>query len=795
MKENLYDELYTEQEEQVDYKALFFKYLIHWKWFVASIVVCLIGGWIYLHYTTPVYSITGSVIIKDNKKNNSVSTGLADLEDLGFYSSTNNFDNEVEVLHSRTLLKKVVEELDLYINYRTRENLRPVELYKDTPVKVWLTPEEAEKLPNGAAVLEVVLKPGGKLSVSTEIDEQEFKQDFDKLPALLTTPYGTFSFTPGDSAIVEKEQEITVTVAAPRIMANGYANALSVEPTSKTTTIAQITLQNTSPQRGVDFINKLIEIYNRDANDDKNEVASKTAEFIDERIKIINGELGTTEKELETFKRDAGLTDLKSDAQLALSENSEYEKKRAENSTQLRLVQFLSEYANNPDHAYEVLPVNVGLTDTGLTELINRYNEMLLERKRLLRTSSESNPVVVNLDASIRAMRSNVQTTILSVQKGLMITKADLERQAGKYAGRITSAPGQERQLVSISRQQEIKAGLYLMLLQKREENAITLASTANNARIVDKAQAGLLPVSPKGKLIYLIAFVLGIAIPVGIIYIIELLRYKIEDRSDVEKLTTVPIIGDIPASDNMPKEGSVVVHENQNDMMAETFRNVRTNVQYMLGNNQKVVLITSTTSDEGKSFVAANLAISFALLGKKVVIVGLDIRKPGLNKAFQMSHKEDGITRYLADPEHTDLMSLLQQSNVTPNLYILPGGAIPPNPTELVARDSLVQAVDRLKKEFDYVILDTAPIGMVTDTQLISRVADMSIYVCRAGYTPKAGYLFINELRDHKKLPNLCTIINDVNIKTGKYGYGTYGKYGYGRTYGYGYGYDEKSK
>lgn len=795
MKENLYDELYTEQEEQVDYKALFFKYLIHWKWFVASIVVCLIGGWIYLHYTTPVYSITGSVIIKDNKKNNSVSTGLADLEDLGFYSSTNNFDNEVEVLHSRTLLKKVVEELDLYINYRTRENLRPIELYKDTPVKVWLTPEEAEKLPNGAAVLEVVLKPGGKLSVSTEIDEQEFKQDFNKLPALLTTPYGTFSFTPGDSAIVEKEQEITVTVAAPRIMVNGYANALSVEPTSKTTTIAQITLQNTSPQRGVDFINKLIEIYNRDANDDKNEVASKTAEFIDERIKIINGELGTTEKELETFKRDAGLTDLKSDAQLALSENSEYEKKRAENSTQLRLVQFLSEYANNPDHAYEVLPVNVGLTDTGLTELINRYNEMLLERKRLLRTSSESNPVVVNLDASIRAMRSNVQTTILSVQKGLMITKADLERQAGKYAGRITSAPGQERQLVSISRQQEIKAELYLMLLQKREENAITLASTANNARIVDEAQAELFPVSPKGKLIYLIAFVLGIAIPVGIIYIIELLRYKIEDRSDVKKLTTVPIIGDIPASDNMPKEGSVVVRENQNDMMAETFRNVRTNVQYMLGSNQKVVLITSTTSGEGKSFVAANLAISFALLGKKVVIVGLDIRKPELNKAFQMSHKEDGITRYLADPEHTDLMSLLQQSNVTPNLYILPGGAIPPNPTELVARDSLVQAVDRLKKEFDYVILDTAPIGMVTDTQLISRVADMSIYVCRAGYTPKAGYLFINELRDHKKLPNLCTIINDVNIKTGKYGYGTYGKYGYGRTYGYGYGYDEKSK
>ncbi len=795
MKEDLYDDLYLEEkEEKTDFKAVLFKYTIHWPWFVACILLCMAGAWLYLRYTPPVYNISASVIIKDNDKNSKASSGMADLEDLGFYSSINNFDNEVEILQSRTLIKKVVEELDLYISYAAKSSFHDIELYKSSPVKVWITPEEAQKLP-APAYINLTLQPGNKLNVKITIGEQEYSKQFDKLPALLTTPSGTFSFTPADSTIAKSEQKIMATVSSPRNVAGSYRGALSIEPTSKSTTIAQISVKSTHTQRGMDFINKLVEIYNRDANDDKNEVATKTAEFIDERINIINGELGTTEQELETFKHDAGLTDLKSDTQLALSENSEYEKKRAENSTQLRLVQFLASYANNPDHAYEVLPVNVGLTDTGLTELINRYNEMLLERKRLLRSSQENNPVVVNLDASIRAMRSNVLTTINSVQRGLAITQADLERQAGKYAGRITNAPGQERQLVSISRQQEIKAGLYLMLLQKREENAITLASTANNARIVDEALADAIPVSPKGKMIYLVALILGVALPVAVIYIIELFKYKIEGRADVEKITSFPIVGDVPFSENKSSEGAIVVHENQNDLMAETFRNVRTNVLYMMKSNEKVILVTSTTTGEGKTFIASNLAVSLALLGKKIVIVGLDIRKPGLNKAFQLSRKEQGISQFLANPEHTDLMSLVQVSNINPNLSILPGGPIPPNPTELVARESLPQAIDILKKHFDYIILDTAPIGMVTDTQLISRVANASIYVCRADYTHKADYTLINELGEQKKLPNLCTIINGLDMKKKKYGYyygyGKYGKYyGYGKKYGYGYGY-----
>lgn len=524
-------------------------------------------------------------------------------------------------------------------------------------------------------------------------------------------------------------------------------------------------------------------------------MAQNTARFIDERISVINQELGTTEQELESFKREAGLTDLSSDAQLAVSEQSAYEKLCVENGTQLNLVQYLSEYIQKPENATATLPANVGLNDETLSDLIAQYNALILERNRLLRTSSETNPVVRRLESNIQDMRAGILTTIASVRKGLLITKADLDRQAGKYAGRISNAPAQERRFVSIQRQQEIKAGLYLMLLQKREENNIALAATANNAKIIDDALADDFPISPNKKIIYMAAFVLGLGIPVAIIYILNLLSYRIEGRADVERLTNVSIIGDVPLNDSEDKH-AIAVRENDNDIMAETFRSLRTNLLFMLGDpDRKVILVTSTMSGEGKTFIASNLAVSLALLGKKVIIVGLDIRKPGLNKVFRIHHKEKGITGFLSAPQSTDLRSMILPSEVSDNLHVLPGGAIPPNPTELLARKSLDDAIELLKKDYDYVVLDTAPIGMVTDTQLIARVADISVYVCRADYTHKNDYQLINELYANKRLPGLCTVINGLDMKKKKYGYyygyGKYGRYyGYGKKYGYGYGY-----
>lgn len=803
MKEDLYNNNMGEQDaEKINYQELLFKYIIHWPWFVASILVCLIGAWCYLHFQTPVYRVSASIMIKDDKKGGGSNT--ADLESLGLggmITSTQNIDNEIEVLRSKTILKEVVNDLELYIVYYDGDEFPKKELYKNSPVIINLTAQEADKLP-GTALIDMTLAPEGGLDVSLKVGLNEYNKHFDKLPAVLPTDAGTFGFTLRDSLSNGKIEgqkgvrSINAVVYPPFEVAKGYQGALSIDPTSKTTSVAVVSLINTNMQRSQDFINKLMEMYNLNTNNDKNEVAEKTREFINERIKIIDEELGSTEDKLEIFKRNAGLTDISSDAQLAVSGNAEYEKKRVENGTQINLVRDLTKYINNPSNEYEVLPGNIGLSDAGLTTQIDRYNELIIERKRLLRTSTESNPMIVNLDTSIRAMKVNVQAAINGTLQGLLIVKSDLEREANRFSRRISDAPGQERQYVSIARQQEIKAGLYLMLLQKREENAITLAATANNAKIIDDPVADGGPVSPKPRMIYMIALVIGVGLPVGIIFLIGLVKFKIEGRGDIEKLTRLPIVGDIPLTEE--KNGSIAVFENQNTLMSETFRNIRTNIQFMLEKDQKVILVTSTVSGEGKSFISSNLAISLSLLGKKVVIVGLDIRKPGLNKVFNIPRKEQGITQYLSNPEK-DLMDLVQPSDVSKNLYILPGGTVPPNPTELLARDGLDKAIETLKENFDYVVLDTAPVGMVTDTLLIGRVANLAVYVCRADYTRKAEFTLINELADNNKLPNICTVINGLDLQKKKYGYyygyGKYGKYyGYGKRYGYGYGYGEHS-
>ena len=786
-------------EESVDLYALFFKYMAYWPWFVASVLICCIGCYIYLRYQAPVYNITSSVLIKEeDKRGGSSNSPMSTIQDLGMFSMTSNFDNEVEILRSRTLIKKVVCDLGLYISIAEERMFgynKP--LYKSSPITVYMSPEEAEKL-EGEAKLQMKYTRDGKLLVEVEyiIEEEKevLEKTFDKFPAVFPTPVGVFSFVKNDSILIsDGDIDLIAFVNSPTSTARSYIEDLNIEPASKTTTIAKLSLQSTVKERGVDFINCLVAFYNQDANDEKNEVAQKTAEFIEERIGIINQELGSTESELADFKQRSGLTDLTSDAQMALQENSKYEQQRTENSTQISLVKFLREYINNPANVDEVITANVGLQDQNLTSVIDQYNTMLIERKRLLRTSSESNPAVINLNTGIEAMRHSVQTTVSSVLKGLQIAKADIDRQANKFEGRISNAPKQEKEFMTISRQQEIKASLYIMLLQKREENAITLAATANNGRIIEEPLPDKYPVSPKKKVFMLVALILGFGIPVGIVYLHDLLKYKIENREDVEKITDVSILGELPYVVKKEEHGAIVIRENQNDIMEETFRGLRTNLLFMLGKDEKVILFSSTQPGEGKSFVAGNTAVSLAYLGKKVIIVGMDIRKPGLNKVFNLSHKAEGITNYLSDPENVRLFDMIQKSDISKNLDILPGGPIPPNPTELVARDVLDRAISQLKEYYDYVILDTAPIGMVTDTAIIGRVADMCAYVCRADVTPKVGFSYVNVLREEKKFKKLAVVINSIDMSKRKNNYG-YG-YGYGRKYGYGYGYGYEAK
>ena len=788
-------------EQEIDFLALLFKYFFYWRWFVASILICCVATYLFLRYQTPVYNISSSVLIKEeDKRSGSGSNPLAAIQDLGMFSMTNNFDNEVEILKSRTLIKKVVNDLDLNVRVvKKRAFGYAIPLYKNSPVRIYMTPEEASKLEEPIK-LELAFTKAGKLSVKAEYvrdgEEQEMMQAFEQLPAVLPTPVGVLSFTQGDTSRMEEEEiALRATINTPIETAEEYMKDMSVSASSQTTTIAKISVKNTVKDRGVDFVNRLVAFYNQDANDEKNEVAQKTAEFIEERIGIINHELGAAESELADFKQRSGLTDLTNDARLALQESSKYEQQRVENATQIRLVQYLYTYINNPVNREEIIPANVGLQDQNLTRVIEQYNTMIVERKRLLRTSSETNPAVINMNAGIDAMRRSVETTVNSVLQGLQIAQKDIERQATKFEGRISNTPKQEKEFMTISRQQEIKATLYIMLLQKREENAITLASTANNGRIVEEPLPGKDPVAPRKLVFLLAAFVVGLFVPVGIIFIVELLKYKIENRGDVEQLTSVPILGELPLVDRKaPDKGAIVVRENRNDIMEETFRGLRTNLLFMLRKDQRVILVTSSLPGEGKSFVAGNLAVSLAFLGKKVIVVGMDIRKPGLNKIFGLSKRKEGISNYLMNSEDNDLFELVRPSGISPNVDILLGGTIPPNPTELVARDALEKAIEQLKARYDYMLLDTAPIGMVTDTAIIGRVADMCVYVCRADVTPKAAFCYINVLQDDHKFDKLAVVINGIDLSKRKntYGYG-YGKkygYGYGKHYGYGYGY-----
>ena len=798
MEENKNNVGATQPEEEVNIQELLFRYLIHWPWFVASVLFCVVCAFGYLKIATPVYNVSATVLIKDEDKGGgtTMASELGKMGLGGMMNTKSNVENEVEVLKSKSLALEVVELLNLYVSYWNEDSWMSKELYRTSPVLVSLTSQEADQL-NKPMKVKMKLLDSGKMDVEIEVGEKKYKKHIDKLPAVFPTDDGTVAFLINSDTLVSKWneiQKITAVIEKPMAVAKGYSGALSIAPTSKTTSVVNISLKNSSTQRGKDFINKLIEVYNINTNNDKNEVAQKTAEFIDERIAIISKELGSTEQDLETFKRTAGITDLKSEAEIALSGNAEYEKRRVENQTQISLVKDLQRYLQGND--YEVLPSNVGLKDAALATAIAKYNEMLMERNRLLRTSTENNPTIINLTSSIHAMRANVVASMDATLKGLQITKADLQREAKRFSQRISDAPTQERQFVSIARQQEIKAGLYLMLLQKREENAITLAATANNAKIIDAAIPDEAPVAPKKMMFLMMSFVFGMGIPVLVIYLISLTKVTIEGRADVEKLTTLPVIGDIPVADGL-KGSSIAVFENQNNLMSETFRGIRTNLQFLLEEGQKVVMVTSTVSGEGKSFVSANTAISLSLLGKKVVIVGLDIRKPGLNKVFNLSTKEQGITQFLTDPK-LNIMDLVQQSDVNSNLFILPGGAVPPNPTELLARKGLEEAVEQLKQHFDYIVLDTAPVGMVTDTQLISRVADLTVYVCRADYTRKSEFTLVNELDSTNKLPRISIVINGLDLNKKKYGYyygyGKYGKYyGYGKRYGYGYGYGEQ--
>ena len=811
MEETTKLELDKEQEKEgvtsfFDFAALYRTIILNWYWFVLSLIIFGGIGAIYLRYTTPLYQSTAKLLIKDDDNGSSRrGSSLQNITNLGTISNSAGIDNEMEILSSHSIAEDAIRDLKLYVNYTTEGKVKDVITYRDQPLIVDIDAAHLDRLnrpinlnitKNGSSFV-----VNGTYSVPTDEENSEgpfsINKKFTSLPATIPTRAGIITINYNNGRTLHEGQVLKVSILSPKMASDKYVGELKIGQSGKGTSILQLQLTDEVPQRSLDYLKQLAIVYNRQANEDKNAVAHQTEKFINSRLEKINAELGKTEGELQNYKQKNGMVELKMNASNSVSNQNTSEQKLAEMETQIELFNTIArEVESSSRNLTQVIPSNVGLDDESSTSLINKYNELVLERNRLLRSASESSPVVEPLTDQIRDLNVNIRRAIAAARKNLQIQRDAVLAQVTKYTDQVEETPQQERMLTQIGRQQEVKSGLYLMLLQKREENSISLAATADKGRLIDDPQLNG-KVSPNSTYIMLIALVIGLAIPVLIILIIQFFRYKIEGHDDVARLTKLPIIADIAIASNSAKgKADIVVHENQNNQMEEIFRSLRTNLQFMLHEGEKVVLFTSSTSGEGKTFTAANLSVSFGLLGKKVILVGLDIRRPRLAEQFGINDHKHGITNLLVkdNPNREDVEAQILPSGVNKNLDLLMAGPVPPNPAELIARNSLDTIIEILKEKYDNIMIDTAPVGLVTDTLQIARVTNVSVYMCRADYTPKASFAMINSLAKEEKLPNMAMVLNGVDMSKRKYsyyyGYGKYGRYGrYGRYGGYSYG------
>lgn len=793
----------NEEKSSFDFATIYTALILNWKWFVLSLIICMGAAHIYLRYATPIYQSAAKLLIKDDEGSGSSFKGgnsIMSATNLGIISNSNGIDNEMEILKSRTLAQQTVYDLKLYVNYRHEGKLKDHILYGDQEVNIDMDLEHLKKL-NAPMNLKIT-REGRNYHVTgsyyVPIDNNSFNPEavnidktFSALPATIGTRVGVVRFTQNDNYMLRDGESLKATMIAPEIAAGKYVGNLNVTESSKTTTIVDLVLNDEIPQRAIDYLKQLAIVYNRQANEDKNEIAVRTEQFINQRLEKINAELGSTEGQLENYKKRNNMVELKTNATQAVANADQYAQKLSEANTQVALLDELTKYMNEPSNRHQPIPSNVGLSDASATSLINEYNKIALQRNQLLHSASENSPTVTPLTAQLDDLNSSIKRAMTQARAGLRIQRNSIAAQAGKYEGQINNTPEQERMLTQIGRQQEVKSGLYLMLLQKREENSISLAATADKGKLIDTPVfAG--KVTPKNSIIMLIALILGLAIPAGILFLLEFFRYKIEGHNDVEKLTNLPIIADVAiASERAKTKADIVVHENKNNLMEEIFRSLRTNLQFLLKQHDKVIMFTSTTSGEGKTFIASNVAISFALLGKKVVLVGLDVRKPRLAELFEIDDHHHGITNLLVKDEvnWSDVKEQIIPSGINDKLDILMAGPVPPNPGELVTRESLDQTMEQLKEHYDYILIDTAPVGLVTDTLALGRISNATVYVCRADFTQKASFGLINSLNMEKKLPNMSIVLNGVDLSKKKYGYyygyGKYGKYGKYGNYG----------
>ncbi len=769
-----YEKQYN-NEEEINLQEWLLRFVRQWKWFVLSVVLLLAASLIYLRYAPKIYEVNAALLLKDEKKGGG--SELMALQELNIFEAKSNVDNEIEILKTANLMEKVVREMDIYFEYYMSGRVRTSEVYgKDVPLRFWLPSGQTDSVP--AARFKVIYGERGALEFKGEYADEDFLVQSSIREKQVDLPFGSLLMEAGAS---EPGTEVEVKLRKPLAVARDILSDLEISLSSKTTTVVNLKLRTVHPRKGVEILEHFVEAYNRDNMEDQNLIAQNTALFLDERLDSITIELARVEQQVERYKQSQELTDISSEAQLFLQQSSQNEAKRLELETQLSIVQDLQSYLEQSDNADKLLPA-LGLQSQGLNNLINEYNTLLLQQLRLRTTASEDNKALIDLNRQLSALASNVKASLGREKRNLDILLANVEQQARLYSSKITSIPRQEREFMEIQRQQAVKAELYLFLLQKKEENALSMILVIPKAKVIDRPRSTSDPVAPRRNIIFVIALLLGLGLPVMIIVLREYFKFYIENKAELEKLSQVPVLGEIPRSQ---ETGNIVLHQHSTNTLAEMFRLLRSNLLFVLGkDHKKVILISSSVGGEGKTFMSINLGLSLAFLNKKVLIMGLDVRKPKLAEYLGLDTKS-GISLYLSG--HSDRASLLKPSGVHPLLDVVAAGPIPPNPNELLASKELDELIEQYRQDYDYIILDSAPVGAVSDAYQLNRFADACLYVVRAEYTHKQSISEAEDIYKQKKLNNMYFLLNGSDIKKAGYRYGYSKKYGYG--YGYGYG------
>ncbi len=755
--------------------------LKNWYWFIISIALCMAMAVYYVKKTPKTYVRTATVLIKDSRKGGN--SDLIAFSDVAGVNTRKSVDNESVILRSQKLKFDVARRLRLDINYTDKVGLCPRNMYGFNPVALSIVNDNETDSFAFTLTIEadstVSLTDFAGMGVTDKSSTQVIKAH---LGDTINSPIGKVIINP-TLYFNEKEKGHVIHVSKSSMAAAANLVTVNVALADKNSSIIAISKMDSNPRRAEDIINTLIACYEEDTKADKKRVSEATAEFISDRLTLISGELGDVDEDVASFKQSNRMVSLESEAARNMSESDRFRMEGLQLENQIRMANFIKDYLLDPTHTNDLIPAAVAVSDAAINSNINNYNETLIRRDKLLANSSINNPMIQEIDSQLSAIRRSIIASIENQIATLNIQLDNIRAQENRALGRVSALPRQEKQIQSITRQQKIKEELYLYLLNKREENEIALNVVEGNSRIIDPAYGSDAPVAPQTSTIYLAALLLGLAIPLVILYVLELLDTTIRGRKDLEDYLSVPFLGEIPLHTGTSVKG-IVVREHSSDPVSEAMRIIRSNMRFIGVQNKKIqsVMVTSSNPHAGKTFVSSNLAMSIATTGKRVVLIDFDLRRRTLSKEFEQHLNRKGLSSYLAGT-YTDLDDVIFNSEINPNLDVIYAGPKPPNPAEMLLSERLDQMIEDLKKRYDYIIIDAVPAMMIADAQIIDRLADMTIYVIREGLLDRRQLPDIERLYTSGRLHNMSIVYNGSSTNT-TYGY----RYGYG--YGYGYGY-----